>query len=242
MFEVGFETAEWAKNSKLHLIYEKSISSTNDLAKDVAFSVETTKHPMSLIVCDHQTQGRGRGQNLWMDPKSGTTLLCSWIFQLSKAPKPVTTCRIGMAVEKSLIATWPWLHFSLKAPNDIYISSKKVGGLLIENLEQGHQNRMIIGLGLNIWDFPENLNATSIAAHLKSPQKLARQDWNSFLDRLLLELSLAVSRSHENLSANEQRTLLYFLNQKTDLETKYTSVDADGTLHLPSQKIHWTEL
>jgi BirA family transcriptional regulator, biotin operon repressor / biotin---[acetyl-CoA-carboxylase] ligase len=230
-FTVGEQTAEWAKQSKLDLHFFKELKSTNDYAKE-----NSLNGPISLIVTDHQTAGRGRKQNGWED-EAGQTLLSSWVFPLLHPPKPVTACRLGLATALALSATWPWLPFSLKAPNDIYLTDKKIAGLLTENIQQGKKNQLIIGLGLNVFARPL---ATSICLAEKS--QLSEKIWHSFLDRLLLELSIAATRSAEELSFHEQQSLLYFLNQKPDLKEKFEAIDANGSLQTPSGLIDWHQL
>ncbi len=242
MFNVGEISEAWARQSRLNTFYQGSVASTNDWAKEKAFTPEVAAAPISLYLADAQTQGRGRGHHSWSQALNGSALLSSWVYQLSLAPQPVVTCRIGLAVEKALSATWPWLHWSLKAPNDIYLASGKMGGILVENLQQGNSNCMIIGLGLNIFSHPEIPHATDLLAHLHGERFVTTADWNIFLDRLFLELSSAVSLSGNLLSLTEQSSLLLALNKKPDLTEKYTSVEADGTLITAQRRIHWTEL
>ena len=241
-FLIGEASAEWARQCRMHVQYEKQIASTNDWAKELAFSDELQKNPISVFLTDHQTLGRGRAKNSWLQENPGGALLSSWVFQLSRTPRPVTSCRVGLAVHRSLCATWPWLSQSLKAPNDIYFQNQKLGGILIENLQQGSQNCIVVGLGLNIFSAPQLPEATSLIDQLQDPQTLIRNDWHLFLDRLFLELSLAISHSADQLSASECKSLLLALNQNPNLIEKYIQVEPDGGLVTKSKHIHWSEL
>ncbi len=242
MFSVGDSSATWARQSKLNVFFQTSVVSTNDWAKEKAFGSELATSPISLFLTEEQTHGRGRGNHSWSQNSPSSALLSSWVFELPRPPRSVVTCRIGLAVEKALTATWPWLHFSLKAPNDIYIGKKKLGGILVENLQQGKANCLIIGLGLNVFESPDLPLATSLFENLKDERFLSAIDWEAFLDRLFLELSLAVSLSAEALSSSEQMALLSALNKKVDLPEKFISVEADGTLITAQNRIHWSEL
>ena len=242
MFSIGKASSDWAKQSRMNVLFQKTVDSTNNWAKEKAFSQDLSASPISLFLAEVQTHGRGRGENTWQQAESGTSFLSSWIFELSRPPRPVITCRIGLAVEKALSTTWPWLPFALKAPNDIYIGTKKLAGILVENLQQGKLNCMIVGLGLNVFTSPELPHATSLLEHLESEKYLTLPEWNVFLDRLFLELSLAISLSADTLSATEQQALLHALNKKVDLTEKYLSVEADGNLVTSERRIHWSEL
>jgi BirA family transcriptional regulator, biotin operon repressor / biotin---[acetyl-CoA-carboxylase] ligase len=235
-FAVGTVTAEWARQSKLQLHFFEELESTNTYAKDKA-----SPSSVGLIVVNHQTAGRGRKTNTWKD-EPGQTLLSSWIFPLPQAPKPVVTCRIGLSVCKSLSSTWPWLPLSLKAPNDIYLGDKKLAGLLIENIQQGSKNSLIIGLGLNVFSHPQLSHSISLANELKNQQMISEKIWHDFLDRLLLEFSLAATCAAQELNFHEQENLIYFLNRKPDLKEKINAIDADGSLHTASGVVDWHQL
>ncbi|GIL16958.1 MAG: hypothetical protein BroJett040_07090 [Oligoflexia bacterium] len=239
-FSVGKISHEWSKGSRLQAIYQETIPSTNDLGKELALT-SLSQYPISLILTDDQTAGRGRGKNSWTNSQPGTSLLSTWVFQLSSPPQPVTTCRTGLAVRNALLQTWPWLPLSLKAPNDLYLQTKKLGGLLTETITQGSKQALIIGLGINVWKNP-HLEIADCLKSFVNESCLTEEDWNSFLDRLLLELSLAVSASNDLLSDRERQSLLLALNQKPDLDEKYIDISPEGTLKTKSKEIHWFEL
>lgn len=239
-FQVGSKTASWARQSKLTLHFHEEINSTNTSAKDLSID----ESGIQLVVTNHQTAGRGRGANTWQD-QSGSTLLCSWVFDLQAAPLPTTTCRIGLAVVQALKATWPWLEISLKAPNDIYLGTnngaKKLSGILLENIQQGTHNRIIIGIGLNVFNQPDLDIATSLTAVMKD-NPVTEIVWQNFLDRLLLELTFAIGQSYSVLSLNDRSSLLFYLNLNPNLSEKYISIDEKGSLTTITKTISWLEL
>ena len=64
-----------------------------------------------------------------------------------------------------------WLGYvykrqKIKFPNDIYINSKKVGGILIETLSKDKNNIVVVGIGLNVF--------------MKSNSKIDRE-WTSLI-------------------------------------------------------------
>lgn len=240
---IGQITSQWAENNHLFVSYEKQMESTNNRAKEEAFEESLKDEPLALYLTDHQTAGRGRGQNIWLDSGVGGSLLSSWSFLLSIKPQPTTSCLVGLAIYRACATTWPFLRWNLKAPNDIFVGDKKIAGILVESILQGDFVRLIVGLGFNITSSPKNLDTgTSLLASLPTGAPLLGQDYLAFLDRLLFELTDAISHSDEPLSPTDQLSLLMALNQHPLLTEKYTGMEADGSLLIGDKKIHWTSL
>ncbi len=247
-FKIGETSTKARLPRELKVYYKDSVSSTNDWAKSAL------SPSCSLFLCDEQTKGRGRGNHTWSQGNVGSSLLSSWVFQLSSPAHPVTSCRVGLATWQALISVWPWLSFSLKAPNDIYLGEKKVGGILIENIQQDPDHFMIIGLGLNVFSHPTHIeNASSLGDHLSSgflsegsssKGDLNPQDWFSFIQRLFFEFSLVTKDLVVStpLSRREQKSLLHALNLKPGLPEPYTQIREDGTLFTSQKTFHWSEL
>ena len=241
--KIGHVTSQWAENNHIFVSYKSSMDSTNALAKAEAFEENLLEESLALYLTDHQTAGRGRGKNTWSDDTLGSSLLSSWSYLLGIKPQPTTSCLVGLALYRALSTTWSFLPWALKAPNDIYLGDKKVAGILLETLLQGDEARLIIGIGMNVTSSPANVEtSTSIVEALPPGLPLLGQDWLAFLDRLLLELTDAVSKAEEKLSRTDCVSLLMALNKHTLLKEKYTGMSADGSLHIGDKKINWTEL
>jgi len=238
MNQIGEITASWAQSLNLACNYQESVASTNDLAKNSPWP-----QPSFLVVADMQVAGRGRGQNQWLTPAPGASLLSSWCFTLEHTPQPVLSPLVGLALYRSVLATWPSLPFSLKAPNDLYLGEKKLAGILIENIQQGSQTKVIIGIGLNVFASPEDLEtSTSLLEELSEGHELLGQDWISFLDRLYYELSDALSLSDLPLGSNACVALRYALNLRPS-QKPIAQIQADGSiLYSDSTQQHWSEL
>ena len=87
-----------------------------------------------LFLAAHQTNGRGRGANHWLDTGAGESLLSTWSLSVSSPPQAITGPRIGLALFAAATHAWPSLKFGLKAPNDLYLDGQKVAGLLVETV------------------------------------------------------------------------------------------------------------
>lgn len=242
--QIGAITKEWAIANQLYVHYESSLKSTNDLAKTKAFDEGLMSEPLCLFLTDHQTSGRGRGKNTWQDASPGSALLSSWGYLLNAKPQPTTSCLVGLAVYRALTATWPFLAWNLKAPNDIFIGEKKVAGILLESVLQADEVRIIVGLGINVIKAPTEVPTSgSILESLPVGTPLLGQDWTSFLERLLFEITDAISRCEEPLSTTDQMSLLKALNDNPNLQEYYEKVESTGSLILESGKsVAWWEL
>lgn len=231
-FEIGKVSAEWCERAKLNFWYKESTTSTNDIAKE-----DSDPTSIKLYFTDEQTLGRGRGGNSWDMGEKGTALLSSWCFTSSKNPQPVLAPLVGLALYRACKATWPELHFSMKAPNDLFLKDKKVAGLLIENIQQGNKNKVVIGLGVNVFSIPAIPFATRLNHELEDITPI---EWCQFLDRLLLEFTMTISSMPQELSTHQRNALLWALNQNPTLQECYTNVEANGDLKTESKTIPWS--
>lgn len=235
---IGKMTKAWAENNQIPVHYEAQVESTNSIAKKLSLD----DNDFRLFITDHQTQGRGRGQNTWTSPK-GSGLISTWGFYLNSAPQPPFTSRVGLALWKALKSTWCFVPFALKAPNDIYVGDKKIAGILIETVTQGNEITSFIGIGLNVFSFPETIsNSSSLIHSFPKNTPLLGSDWLHFMDKLFFELTEAVSEASELLNSTERANLKEALNQFTELKIKYTDVSEKADLITENNKISWNQL
>lgn len=240
---IGQVTHHWAQAQKIKSNYTEKTDSTNLTAKKEAFAENTLAENILLYLADQQTDGRGRGQNKWHSAASGSQLFSTWSFLFDQAPQPTITPQIGLAVYRAAVATWPFLKWNLKAPNDLYIDEKKIAGLLVETVSQGSDIRLLIGFGFNVLSFPAEIEtATSLVHELPKETPLLAEDWIAFLERTLFEFSFALQLSAEPLNSTTCTALLSALNQHPLLKEKYTELDAKANLKTKSKKISWSEL
>jgi len=233
--KIAHWTHEWAIAQNLVCIYQDVIASTNTHAKMFNNSKD------SVIVTDFQPQGRGRGENTWVATKKGTSLLSSWVFLKEYAPQPIFSPLVGLAVYSALNAVFKLKDLSLKAPNDIYIQDKKLGGILIEIETQGVVNKIIVGLGLNILEKPKLKTATYLQAGKKT--ELTKSKFQEFLSQLYINLDQAlIGARGSELSAENRKELLKALNQNPNLKEKFTNILKDGSLVLNKKTISWLDL
>ncbi len=155
-----------------------TVGSTNDLAMKAAPSA---KHG-DTWVAEHQTAGRGRREiggdrRQWFSPP-GVSLYMSVLLKPAIEPAEAAgiTLAAGVGVCEALSGV-PGLW--LKWPNDIFIGTRKVGGLLTEaSTQAGSIESIVVGLGLNVnvqaQHIPKDLEAIMTSLAIETGQPLDR--------------------------------------------------------------------
>ena len=196
-FSIFKETSRWAAAKELNVWAQDSTSSTNDEAKNNAFKTE----PFKLFITDEQTSGRGRGDHTWSNPSKGTSLLSSWSFSLNQSPTDITSLVFGLALFKSLKELFPQLDFKVKEPNDLFLEDLKIAGILAETISQGDKFQLVVGLGLNIFSHPSDVEQ---AGHLSSKADLTIEKWHLFLDSLYSNFTEASTKCQSPQLSDQQ--------------------------------------
>ncbi len=130
-----------------HVVTFGSIGSTLDIAHSLA---EEGAPAGTLVLADAQTAGRGRLGRPWRS-EAGAGIWLTLIERPSDASAlDVLSLRVGLALAPALepFATDP---VRLKWPNDLYVSGRKLGGILVEaRWREGSPEWVAIGVGVNV--------------------------------------------------------------------------------------------
>ncbi len=195
-----------------------------------------------LYLASHQTAGKGRRENSWLDTGGEESLLSSWSFELHSSPQPIASPRLGLALYNAVHDVWPSLSWSLKAPNDLYLEGKKVAGLLIDAIGHGSQYRLIVGLGFNVLNHPRRFDAATHLSHALTAS-IEEGEWYQFLDQLYTELQQALPEVTEaKLSESSCTQLLHALNANPNKSESIQEVTQLGDLNMASGRIRWEAL
>ena len=144
------------------------VSSTNELAMSQA--IKTGLQSNSVIIADSQKKGKGRLGRQWISPP-GRNIYMSIAFNPRLDTKDATMLTLLTAVACAhAIKKISGLQVSIKWPNDLILSGKKLGGILTEiRADIDKVNLAVIGIGLNVnmedEDFAEEIR--SIATSIK---------------------------------------------------------------------------
>ena len=181
-----------------HITVLEEVGSTSDWLKQNAADLPVG----SVVFAESQTAGRGRRDNRWLAPR-GKDLMFSLLLKpaiaLEKWPRITTLA--ALAICKAIADELP-LQPRIKWPNDVYLSDRKVSGLLAETVSLRDGMRIVLGIGLNVntLEFPPELNATSLLRDLSSP--LVREiDRNALAYRLLNALQNEFARIDDDFPA-----------------------------------------
>lgn len=146
------------------IIHLDQVDSTNNYAANLQ-KAGKIEHG-TVILSDEQTAGRGQLGTQWHS-KPAENLLCSVFLlpdNLSVHQQFMLTQYASLSVLKVLGKIG--IEARIKWPNDLYVTGKKISGMLIENTIRGEFiSSTIVGIGLNVNQVEfSGLRATSIRA------------------------------------------------------------------------------
>ena len=130
----------------------------------------------TLAVAEFQSAGRGRLGRSWEVPE-GTSVMMSILLRPEFEPQyaPTLTLVMGMAVAKAVKNLG--FDVSIKWPNDVVVSHKKICGILTEmGVRDGKIDYAVIGVGINvnIREFPEEMADKATSLYLEAGQEFDR--------------------------------------------------------------------
>jgi len=148
------------------LYYHSTVTSTNDILAKLAREGAAAG---TIVVADHQSQGKGRLGRRWQAP-AGTSLLFSLLFRPTWPLENAAwiTMIAGLAVANAVESLYG-LSPMLKWPNDLMLLSgdqwHKFGGMLLEvQVAEGQWAATILGIGINVNLDPLQIPATRTPA------------------------------------------------------------------------------
>ena len=133
-------------NTALNVLFKNHVSSTNDYFN---YQYVRDLFPV-LIITNNQRAARGRNKKTWisLNQKSISFSLCFKVnakqLDLRYLSYLSCTCLLG-AIKKNNHG-----NIKIKWPNDLYLNSKKVSGILIESLSINKEFYVSIGIGINL--------------------------------------------------------------------------------------------
>ena len=132
----------------------------------------------TLALAEFQSAGRGRLGRSWEVPE-GTSVMMSILLRPKFEPQyaPTLTLVMGMAVAKAVKNLG--FDVSIKWPNDVVVSHKKICGILTEmGVRDGKIDYAVIGVGINvnIKEFPEEMADKATSLYLESGREFDRSE------------------------------------------------------------------
>ena len=152
--------SEWQTGLKSKIIgrearYFKSVSSTNDAAKELA---RLGAKEGTTVLAEEQTSGKGRLGRVWRAP-SGAWLSFSIILYPKVNPMEVSQLTmLGAVAVVNALKQELGVPAGVKWPNDVYLQGLKVCGILAEMAAEADQVKyLVLGIGVNVNQRSEDL-------------------------------------------------------------------------------------
>lgn len=209
----------------------ETVSSTNDYLKNLVKQGECTP---TIVIADSQTKGRGTKNRSFISEKGGLYLSILLPPCDPQFITPMTAVAVSDTVEQicGKITQIKWV-------NDIYLSGKKLSGILCETVfsMNSDQPYIIVGIGINLFkpkgDFKEEIKDVVISvfddenAEIKEKFiKILIEKFLYYFDRLEKKSFLEKYRN-KNFILGKQVTVIAN-NNKTDATA--FSIDDDCRL------------
>jgi BirA family biotin operon repressor/biotin-[acetyl-CoA-carboxylase] ligase len=131
-------------------VHFRVTDSTNERAR--ALAAAGAPHG-TLVTTDEQSAGRGRQGRTWSAPPKSAVLMSVVLRELSETLPLAAAVAVSEALPVEARIKWP---------NDVWIDSRKVAGILVEARPQ--EGWAVLGIGLNVTteEFLPELHATSL--------------------------------------------------------------------------------
>ena len=123
-----------------------SVASTLDVAHALAADGAPAG---TLVVADRQTVGRGQHGRSWRSESEAGVWL-TLIERADESSLAVLALRLGLALAP-VLSSFAGADVQLKWPNDLWISDRKLAGILVEaRWRDGQPEWVAIGVGINV--------------------------------------------------------------------------------------------
>lgn len=223
------------------------IDSTNTWGKQHAQDLPRDK--ITLVTADEQTAGRGRFKRHWVSPP-GQNIYATFCFFIEKHHGGIGNIPQVLALSAATVLKKLGFQPTLKWPNDILLSRKKVGGILAETTPLSDQLCMVVGIGLNL-NMPLELlqmidrPATSLmveaskAFDIEESLQLLSQQFAADLDCFLTDGFYPFLELYRGYLSHDIGKTIQFHDNRMLWEGALHSVNNDGSLNLqlPSGEI-----
>jgi BirA family biotin operon repressor/biotin-[acetyl-CoA-carboxylase] ligase len=184
-----------------NLVFMPECHSTNSHALQLC-QQSPTQPEGTLVITDHQTAGRGQRGNSWVT-ETGKNFTLSILFKptfLRVVEQFYLTIFVSLSIYDYLREK-RCTPIRIKWPNDIYVGSKKICGILIENIVAGDRfSNVVVGIGLNV-------NQTEFS--VDTATSMAKESGHQFDLRAELEVLLTfIEARYLKLRSNEFQSLM----------------------------------
>lgn len=215
------------------------VGSTNDYLKQLASNKSLSEG--TVVFTNHQTKGRGQKQNHWSSLPGENSLFSLLLFpnHLTANQLAVLNFAISLGVRAAVQQFLPNKTVEVKWPNDIYVGSKKIAGILIEN-KLAKSIESIVGIGINVnqkhWENLDQVTSISLEGGNVEPQQVIQKCLEFIEKYYLLSKQTNGAKQIHSLYVSQ----LYKLNENVSMDgLQYVvkTVNANGKLELEREGV-----
>lgn len=204
-----------------NIVHFDSITSTNIKAKDLA---KNNAEDGTIVIAEEQNLGTGRFNRNWISPKGGIwfSLILRPTLPPTEAPK--ITQIAAAAIHKCFLDFD--INTQIKWPNDIYLKSKKLCGILAEmKCDMDIVHYLVLGIGLNINidedSFDSTVKSTATSLKIQYNKEFSRKQilanflnhfeqlYNDFLSNLNLSETISICRENSNIFGKQAKLITH---------------------------------
>lgn len=159
------------------ILHFDEITSTNDYVRENAGTLTLP----CLVTARQQTKGRGRGEKSFYSPKD-TGVYFTLLFRANVNFDFITPAAAVCICRE--IKKLTGIETQIKWVNDIFLDSKKIGGILSERFSVKGESLTAMGIGINLTtnDFPAELPLASSLGKEVDKNQLSLSVVNSLLE------------------------------------------------------------
>ena len=201
------------KTINIPIRYLDKIDSTNKIAK---IEAPNNKNEKTIYVTANQSDGIGRFGRSFFGEKDGGIYL-SIVLKPSKPLKniPLITIKTAIAA-KRVIDKVAKVDIKIKWVNDLFLSGKKVAGILTEGItdyETMSVSTIIVGIGINFFmkEFPIELREIAGSIFEEKPKDITK---NQLIGDFISEFFTIFDEEDNEKIIDEYKNALFILGKK----------------------------
>ena len=224
--------------SDIEIYNYKTISSTNEIAKNLALS--GAKHG-TVVISEEQTAGKGRlGRSFYSPANTGIYMSIILRPNLTAMDSVLITTSSSVIICES-IKKVTGIDCQIKWINDIYLNNKKVAGILTEastNFESGTIDYLILGIGINFNqpkdDFPDELKSIASSLFNNNNNNINRNMLCAEIISNILDVIPRI-KNYDFISEYKKRSIvlnqeIIYISSGISSKGKAININCDGSL------------
>lgn len=224
--------------SDIEIYNYKTISSTNEIAKNLALS--GAKHG-TVVISEEQTAGKGRlGRSFYSPANTGIYMSIILRPNLTAMDSVLITTSSSVIICEA-IKKVTGIDCQIKWINDIYLNNKKVAGILTEastNFESGTIDYLILGIGINFnqpkEDFPDELKSIASSLFNNNNNNINRNMLCAEIINNILDMIPRI-KNYDFISEYKKRSIvlnqeIIYISSGISSKGKAININCDGSL------------